>query len=1092
MSSTPFERYQCWNTERIEEVINREAISVDRATFMATHAPFRHISYIRSPHHMSDTSEENFLQELLTCAQHNRHMFSVIQGIPGTGKSHLIRWLKERYVAEMKNNGQDNEQVLLIERAQNSLVGTLRQIINSGIFDDERMQDHLAKLKGATDTLSERAMADNILNNLGVATYEVVLDDTERPKKSISARIERFLLDPVVREELKRSDGPVDRLVQFLSTGKSSRMASEELPGFQASDFEFSAETLHKIRHTGGYDETKYIAENLNQKEDFRESTARYLNRLLNYAIGRTTALSMEDLKKIFSDLRRYLRQKGYNLALFIEDITAFTGIDNALVDVLATQHTGESNQEFCRLISIVGITDSYFHSRFPDNIKERITYHLSLNAKTQAITERDKESDFLQDKDATKDLVARYLNAMRVSQEQLDDWLRCGGRPEDLPNLCTACVHKNLCHTAFDAALLSEEGEPEQMQVGLYPFNTQAIWTMYQRIDTTTTSRTPRSLLTSVLLYVMQSHAHLISQGNFPPPAKEMGSDFSSPTLQNPLQKPMIDEQGHSDSKRIESLVLFWGDRTIDAITYENGRFVGGLSEIVFKAFGVTIIEGNLVSPGKTLVAPPPKPPVSSETKPVDRFDKLPASKNITLPPPKPSEPILQPAPIQTSKYADDISKWLDGAKLQKYEDIRKFLFNYLLLAIDWEAHNVSRVQRDERFMAKRIEIEDQSGKMQVKDYLHFPRSQEFALVLHALADLNDSSLQLTHETIGGHLANLSAWLYHEEERIVAFVRQPNSTIGDHPSLTKLLIRDTLFIDWICGNLRVSSRSTQELLLHLVKSSKQKISQQEMNKLIEEASNTHGATWAKLLKRIKTDSINVCRDNMLQTLNCPQGGSKEVLYIDAATMLDVIRNIKKQDWVLPELDSELAGNVQEIWKDSIDVYLAFQTLLESVLQDEYQYIQGRMQTLQTYMGENTPKQVLQAIQGLLTAFSDHQRNYSFNTPRPSGEKKLETSLQYLQTILEETTPQKEKLLRLSGVADHIQRVQDFIAYFQNFMKEFQTHQEKLESRLATLRESDAAIEPLRQEVQKAYDQIVTDLHEIASPIGTDDKENEV
>jgi ABC-type ATPase with predicted acetyltransferase domain len=208
MSSLPFECVQCWKEERIGEVINREAVSVDRAIFMATHAPFRSITYLKSPHQIKSTSEADLLNELLTCASKDQHAFVVVQGAPGTGKSHLIRWLKERYDAEMKQTGQ-KEQVLLIERAQNSLIGTLLQIIDSGLFNDQQMQDHRAKLTGATNTLSERALADNILDHLRVATYEVSLDASERPKKFITSRIERFLLDPMVREELKRSGGTV-------------------------------------------------------------------------------------------------------------------------------------------------------------------------------------------------------------------------------------------------------------------------------------------------------------------------------------------------------------------------------------------------------------------------------------------------------------------------------------------------------------------------------------------------------------------------------------------------------------------------------------------------------------------------------------------------------------------------------------------------------------------------------------------------------------------------------------------------------------------------------------------------------------------
>src|SRR5690349_15038474 len=126
MQIKPFALVQCWKNERIGQVINKEAASVDTATFLATHTPLNKLTYQRAPQNVSDTSENGLLQELRRCAEQDRHAFVVIQGIPGTGKSHLIRWLKERYAAEVD---QRYERVLFIERAQCSLRSTLEQII---------------------------------------------------------------------------------------------------------------------------------------------------------------------------------------------------------------------------------------------------------------------------------------------------------------------------------------------------------------------------------------------------------------------------------------------------------------------------------------------------------------------------------------------------------------------------------------------------------------------------------------------------------------------------------------------------------------------------------------------------------------------------------------------------------------------------------------------------------------------------------------------------------------------------------------------------------------------------------------------------
>ena len=67
-------------------------------------------------------------------------------------------------------------------------------------------------------------------------------------------------------------------------------------------------------------------------------------------------------------------------MALFIEDITAFTGLDTGLIEALVAEHRGEQQASLCRLLSVVGITDGYYTDKFPDNIKDRVTHRFGLN----------------------------------------------------------------------------------------------------------------------------------------------------------------------------------------------------------------------------------------------------------------------------------------------------------------------------------------------------------------------------------------------------------------------------------------------------------------------------------------------------------------------------------------------------------------------------------------------------------------------------------------------------------------------------------------------------------------------------------------
>ena len=542
----PFTKYRCWRSERVSQVINKEAVAVDKAAFLATHTPFSYIKYMHAPQELPNTDEESLLQELIDRGREDQHTFVVLQGVPGSGKSHLIRWLKERYEAQSKIAG-ISDVILLIERAQCNLRSTLEQIIRAGLFDDPSMSNHLKRLEGAASTLSSGGLADTILNNLQVAAKEVDLPEADQPSARIKRNIEEFLLDRNIRRFLQAPGGPITRIMRFLSTTAQPNLATDELPRFEAADFNIPMATLNSMRQEA-YQGARDLAEDLRIKERLRVELARFLNSLLSYAIGHTIALTSDDLKEMFNELRRQLRGRNRQLALFIEDIAALSGLDAGLIDALVTQHTGEANQQLCRLTSVVGVTDSYFDLRIPDNIRDRITHHLTLNVEGGD----GRQSQLLTSRDALADLAARYLNAIRLSGAELETWLSNGAHPSDLPNACASCQFRARCHAAFGGVdIASRDGN--DASVGLYPFNLQALAMMYSNLGTPL--KTPRALLWSIIAYVLNNAGSLydIEEGLFPPPPERMGSEFEAPELAVQPQRNTIQNQAGGNAKRIE-----------------------------------------------------------------------------------------------------------------------------------------------------------------------------------------------------------------------------------------------------------------------------------------------------------------------------------------------------------------------------------------------------------------------------------------------------------------------------------------------------------------------------------------------------------
>lgn len=1071
MEERPFELYQCWKNERISQVINKEAVSIEKANFLATHAPLNNITYERKPQEMTDKSERALLQELRRCAEEQRHTFAVVQGIPGTGKSHLIRWLKESYeVANKESQGHDV--ILLIERAQCNLRGTLLQIIESGVFKDATMHMQLEKLQGATTELSKNALANTILDQLRIATSEVVLPDEHMPRLFVRKRIEKFLLDFSVREELKKSGGPVDRIMRYLSVDNTLAIGDHEIPGFVASDFTFGIDTLRAIRDEG-YKEAKDLAQKLLDPDelDLRNELAQYLNRLLNYAIGRTTALSADDLKQMFNELRRHLRQQNRQLALFIEDITAFTGLDVGLIDVLATQHTGEGNREFCRLLSVIGITDNYFNDHFPDNVKERVTHRLTLNATQQGLG----ESDLLKTSHATADMAARYLNAMRLEQTALESWFEQGARMEQLPNACDTCQFSTTCHQAFGFAELGSDGTPLQ-RVGLYPFNEHAIWTMYQNL--TTTTHTPRSLLNSVLEYVLESHGKKVSRGEFPPPARELGSDFKAPPLVKLSHRGIIDMQGGKDARRIESLVLFWGTRTVDATDNDQHHLLGGLSTEVFKAFGMPFIEGEIVANPSL----PSRAAISSSSS--QYVTASPASYGISPPNTHPSmlsvspvDPTSQYLPVvepRQNKYTKDINDWLNGDKLQNYEKLGDLLVTLIDSFVDWEAYGINTLQVDDRIRRRRMAIEDQVGKINMSDCLIFKRSPQLASVLQTLADMSEGNNQLTPDTLGGHLACLSNWLYENEPLIVDFVNRPTSRSTATLPLTTLLLLNCVLLACLQGELEYKTYSTQELLLLIIEHCA-KADRIHWRSSINEAEKTHARVWVDLMNGVdnRKDNVRICRQNLLYMLNKAQGESSGVRFIDAALALDILQAFEQSGWTFSPIET-IGASASHVWLTAYEIYQALFKHFAQALAEDRGAIEVYIGNLRDLIGASEPKEVFQAIHAWTDHMKQSQKPYKLEPKASLNATRLSKVISTFEAVIKEQS-HKRLALRLSDSGPTVKDMQEHLQYFQDFKKEVSMHMFQSEQKLSKLRDEVGTV-PLPPLASQAYDEIQQSL----------------
>jgi hypothetical protein len=931
----------CWDQNQVGRVINRQALNIDDDLFLAIHTPFNYLEFANEQRALPEPTETALLTDLQRSARENRHAFVAIQGIPGTGKSNLIRWLYLRYLSERD----PSERVLLIQRADNSLRNTLLRVLE--IFKAEgRFQHERQLIERANTQLEGRSLLESILSSFHTIAVRVLekqyLSGEPIASENIIENTPGFLLDQTVRAHLIKVR--IEAIARQL-VGAEER--PDEMPEFEPDDFRLDIAALRSVR-LSNYAEVRDFADELYDNELTRRELANYLNRLMSDAIGSTLALTPADLKRMFAELRKELRSRGETLVLFIEDITAFSGLDAGLVDVLADEHGGRD--DICRLQSVIGITDYYYNVRFPDNMKDRLTLRVILPPPKA-------NTSFL------LDLAARHLNAMRVSPPVLTKWAQYMTSPDTLPNACATCPARPRCHPAFSAIPL---GGDDNQTVGLFPFNEQALLTMYGQLpDDQGQGKTPRAFLRDVLGFVLETHGPAVLDGSFPPAPDKVGSAFQPPPLRKPSQRNLLRSLTPRDQKRIESLIGFWGDGTLDEYSADGMRIISGLSPTVFEAFRLPTVTGEYSE----------APAVVQEISPASRVTAA-------------QEPVM----VKRGKYFEEIELWLTtGAKLRSYGDLTKSIVNFVRDAIDWDAHHVPPALRGERLVPSRFYIDGQSAKQVSGVVYTLRRETETAQLLHALDELGALSLNLPPELIGAHVATLAFWLQKHEQDLIAFVCRPDENSSSSPfEVVDLLAALNIWGLWLAGNLPQEINTVDALYFALVKHSR----------LRWKLSDSRTDLWKRLSQGMERYYLGDARtaltlpEEFLQALNQRQGEGK-VAFLDADFAFAAIERTAFQ---LTTYDFDgLNPSKGTLWEIIGIVHAQFSQYLQDVIEGEFAATKELYVELSDLAGSDAPVAIFRAINEVVEAVRVTNRAIRFTVDSTLNATRLKETLRDLK-----------------------------------------------------------------------------------------------
>ncbi len=892
--------------KRLSEVVRTDAKIASKPDFLATHVPFDNLEYIasgRTEHDSFTIKEERFFKEQII-NQRDYHNFLVVKGSTGSGKSHFIRWLKERYENDIDTS---KEEIIFIERTQSTLKDALKQMSENKILKDSTGIDEIEKMIKASQNLESQGLKTQLALQLAYLAKDdknknIVLSERHR------RNVYEFMTDSNVQDVLSKQDGPLDRIQTRLVPDEKQVRKDEIEPEFKPEDFVVEKSTLNEIRSSGINRRALRLLEDLNhrRKSDLKEDLANYLNSNLEEAIQNCVQLNSADLKVVFTELRRKLKKAKRNLTIFIEDITSFTGIGRGIVEVLITEHRDSEEEELCRLFSIVGITDGYYNTEFPDNIKDRVTGQVLLD--DALFYEKNKEDKIIE-------IAGRYLNAINLEKDALVDWINNRGAA------ITALPISNRFFE-HDWSLIEL---PEGKTISLFPFNKNALIKMFNGLKTCT----PREFLKSIIKSVFKE---FINSEDFPASPQDLAQGkFEVPRWEPLTHERIITEQFQDEADKVKSLILWWGQG--NAIKEENK--LGGLSSQVFASFGIDIAEVEGVKKDETIIKGKESDVVEVPSE--EKFDRR----------------------KEYEEHRDDLNAWLnDKVSLHSYANLRDQMINFILEYVDWEFYDIPPYLVSTNFNSNTVGIEGQAGIISGQKIYEIARSEDAYYALAALLNWDyKGNKTWDFEDSTNNLIYLQLWIDKNIPDIIEGLKKSITIEGWHDKLFQWGLFSKYYLGILSGSIEKYDLDLKELYKLLLKDhaiDENKVSYKK------HAPKTVEIYEKEILGR--DFNLKLTNNNKIikRYYNCHQGSitnasTTEVFVLDAEKILENIEHLKRLDWNLDNLNYFTdkvrdKSKQNKLWYSSLKLLEFLDNHLQTIITAESNHLKDILNKFDQYI----------------------------------------------------------------------------------------------------------------------------------------------
>lgn len=565
----------CWNAHEASAVIPVEAESTSDGVFLATHStiPITQRDQVDNARGGTVVDEHALLRAVQE--QPADQPIIPILGKSGTGKSHLVRWLR----AHLKT--QDSTRLIFVPKHRMSLRGILELILEHA--SGEQADELRSKVATAVDAAADEKTAQLRLRNALAVNIETRGNRTDGSPEEIELRaylaspsgLPALFGDDVFRSRLLAQNGPIARLVREKLSGKGDE-DKEDAFGFTADDLNLSVDDVKRAGHAA-----REVAGALTSELTFRELAARMINEQLGPSVSEVFGVGGDDLKQILTDVRVEMDKQGLELLVLIEDFSIFQGIQGGLIDAITLIST--EAQKLCPMRVVMAVTTGYFINQMPETVYTR-TYRVFDLDLPEGVDAPFQPARF----------ASRYLNAVRVGAAEID---AAHARDDELANACEQCPVNTSCHASF--------GQVDGY--GLFPFNPAALDRAIKS-QSTDGSFVARDVLTRVLRPVLHRDQAEINAARFP--SDGFANDFrtgASDRLANIEDQFKLRSPGDEElSERRIRLVRFWG----------SGAGAENLAPTIHQAFGVAPITG-LDDPMQPVVEPSPRQPTQPSPTP-------------------------------------------------------------------------------------------------------------------------------------------------------------------------------------------------------------------------------------------------------------------------------------------------------------------------------------------------------------------------------------------------------------------------------------------------------------------------------------------